>query len=100
MAMARQFFGAQNATAFGPSLSPTPIVPIHGLASRQLPLISASHTSTPNLNGVWAETECATSLPQSIMSPAAWASEFSSGVFAPGSMAQQSATPMKGAFSL
>ena len=100
MAMARQFFDTQNAPAFGPAPSPTQIVPIQGLASRQLPFISASHRSTPNFNGAWAETERAASFPQSILSPAAWASEFSSGVFAPGSVVQQSATPMKGAFAL
>lgn len=94
MAMARQFFDARNATALGHSFSPTQMVPIQDLASRQLPVISTSHRATPNFNGAWAETDRAPSLP---LSPAAWASEFSSGVFAPGPVVQQSITPVKGA---
>ena len=94
MAMARQFFDARNATALGHSFSPTQMVPIQDLASRQLPVIPTSHRATPNFNGAWAETDRAPSLP---LSPAAWASEFSSGVFAPGPVVQQSITPVKGA---
>lgn len=100
MAMARQFFGAQNTIVPGPSFSPAQIAPIQDLASHQLALISASHRSTPNFNGAWAETERAPSSPQSTPSPAAWANEFSLGAFVPGSVTQQSATSMKGAFPL
>lgn len=100
MAMARQFFDAQNATGLGPSFSPAQIAPIQGLASRQLPIVSASRHATPNFNGAWAETERAPSLPQSNLSPASWASEFNSGVFTPGSIVHQSITPAKGAFTL
>jgi hypothetical protein len=100
MAMARQFFNAQNATALGPSFSPAQILPFQDLASRQLPLVPASRHATTNFNGTWTETERAQSLPQNALSPAAWASEFSSGVVAPGPMVQQSVTPVKGAFTL
>ena len=91
--MARQFFDARNATALGLSFSPAQMIPIQDLASRQLPVIPTSR-ATPNFNGAWAETDRAPSLP---LSPAAWASEFSSGAFAPGPVVQQSITPVKGA---
>ncbi len=99
MAMARQFFDTQNATGLGPSFSPARITPIQDLASLQLPLVTASRHATPNLNGAWAETKRAPSLPQYTLSPAAWASEFSTGVFTPGSVVQ-SLNPVKGAFAL
>ncbi|KAF8502275.1 peroxisome targeting signal receptor [Russula emetica] len=97
MAMARQFFDAQNATGFRPSFSPAQIAPIQDLASRQLSIVPASRHATPNFNGAWAEIEQAPSLPQSTLSPASWASEFNSGVFTPGSIVHQSITPAKGA---
>jgi hypothetical protein len=100
MAMARQFFDAQNATGLGPSFSPAQIAPIQDLASRQLPIVPASRHAMPNFNGTWAETERAPSLPQSTLSPTSWASEFNSGVFTPGSIIHQSIAQSKGAFRL
>lgn len=100
MAMARQFFDAQNTTSLGPSFSPVQVAPIHDLASRQLPIVPVSRHATPNFNGAWAETERAPSLSQSTLSLTSWASEFNSGVFRPGSIAQQSITPVNGAFTL
>jgi hypothetical protein len=99
MAMARQFFGAQNATSL-PSFSPAQIAPIQDMVSRQLSIVPASRHAMPNSNGSWAETERAPSLPQSTLSPASWASEFNPGVFTPGSIAHHSIAPAKGAFSL
>ena len=98
--MARQFFDAQNATSLGPSFPPVQVAPIHDLASRQLPIVPVSRHATPNFNGTWAETECAPSLSQSTLSLSSWASEFNSGVFTPGSIAQQSNIPVKGALTL
>jgi hypothetical protein len=100
MAMARQFFDAQNATGRRPSFSPAQIAPIQDLASRQLSIVPGSRHAAPNFNGAWAETERTPSLPQSTLSPALWASEFNSGVFTPGSILHQSITPAKGAFTL
>jgi hypothetical protein len=100
MAMARQFFDAQNATGLGPSFSPAQIAPIQDLASRQLPIGPATRHVAPNFNGTWAETERASSLPQSTLSPASWASEFNLGAFTPDSNIQQSISPAKGAFTL
>jgi hypothetical protein len=100
MAMARQFFDAQNATALGPFFSPAQTLPIQDLASSQLSVVPASRLSTTNFNGTWGETERAQSLSQNTLPLAAWASEFSSGVFSPGPVAQQSVTPVKGAFTL
>jgi hypothetical protein len=100
MVMARHFFDVQNATGLGPSFSPAQIAPIQDLASRQLPIAPASRHAMPNFNGAWVETERATSLPQSTLSTASWASEFNSGVFVPGSIVHQSITPAKGAFTL
>ena len=97
MAMARQFFDAQNATGPGPSFSPAPI---QDLASRQLPIVPTSRHATPFFNGAWAATERVPSLPQSTVSPPSWASEFNSGVFTPGSIVHQSITPAKGASTL
>jgi peroxin-5 len=95
MAMARQFFDAQNASGPGPSFSPAQIAPIQDLASRQLPIVPTSRHATPFFNGARAETERVPSLPQSTVSPASWASEFNSGVFTPGSSVHQSITPAK-----
>lgn len=100
MAMARQFFDAQNATSLGPSFSHAQIAPIQDLAFRQLPIGPPTHHATPNLNGAWAETERALSLPQSTLSPASWASEFNLGAFTPNSITHQSISPAKGAFTL
>jgi hypothetical protein len=100
MAMARQFFDAQNATGLGPSFSPVQIAPIQDLASRQLPIVPATRHAMLNFNGAWAESEHASSLRQSTPSPAAWASEFNLGVLTPGSITHQSITPAKGAFTL
>jgi len=100
MALARQFFGAQNATGPGPSFSPAQIAPIQDLASRQLPIVPASRHAAPNFNSAWAETERAPSLPQSTLSPASWANDFNSGVFTPGSIVHQSIISAKGAFTL
>jgi hypothetical protein len=100
MAMARQFFDAQNTTGIGPSFSPAQIAPIQDLASRQFPIVPATRHATPNFNGAWAETERASSIPQSTLSPASWASEFNLGAFTPGSIVHQSITPANGAFTL
>jgi hypothetical protein len=100
MAMARQFFDAQNATGLGPSFSLAQIAPIQDLAPRQLTIVPASRHATPNFNGAWTETERAQSLPQNTLSPASWASEFNSGVFTPGAIVHQSITTAKGASTL
>ena len=100
MAMARQFFDAQNTTGLGPSFTPAQMTPIQDLASRQLPIIPATQHATPNFNGAWGETERASNLRQSTLSPASWASEFNLGVFTPGSITNQSITSAKGAFML
>ncbi|KAH9986567.1 hypothetical protein BJV74DRAFT_844857 [Russula compacta] len=93
MAMARQFFDAQNPATLRPSFSPAQIAPIQDLVPRQLSLIATRPAATPNLNDVWAVTQRAPSLPQKSLSSAAWASEFGSATFSSGLIVQQSVTP-------
>ncbi|KAI0266835.1 peroxisome targeting signal receptor [Gloeopeniophorella convolvens] len=96
MAMARQFFEAQQGPASGPSFSPAQMAPMQDLMARQLPLTVANRGMSSNLNNAWADvqrTQSAPALPHNAMSQAGWANEFSPAAFAHGPPVQQSATP-------
>ncbi|KAI9463608.1 peroxisome targeting signal receptor [Lactarius psammicola] len=97
MAMARQFFDAQQATGPGPSFSPAQIPPMQDLMSRQLPLTVANRGAMPNLNDAWADiqrTQAAHSLPHNPFPSTAWAGEFKPAAFTPGPTIQQSVPPI------
>ena len=90
MAMARQFFDAQQATGPGPSFSPAQIPHMQDLVSRQL--TAANRGAVPNMNDAWADiqrTQAAHSLPYNAFPSTAWASEFSPATFTPGPTIQQ-----------
>lgn len=94
MAMARQFFNAQQATGPGASFSPAQMPPMQDLMSRQLSLTVANRGAVPNLNDAWADiqrNQAAHSLPHNAIPSTAWASEFSPAAFAPGPTMQQNA---------
>ncbi|KAH8990526.1 peroxisome targeting signal receptor [Lactarius akahatsu] len=93
MAMARQFFDAQQATGPGPSFSPSQVPPMQDLMSRQFALTAANRGAVPNLNDAWADiqrTQAAHSLPHNAFTSTAWASEFKPAAFTPGPTIQQS----------
>ncbi|KAH9002058.1 peroxisome targeting signal receptor [Lactarius hatsudake] len=97
MAMARQFFDAQQATVPGPSFSPSQVPPMQDLMSRQLALTAANRGAVPNLNDAWADiqrTQAAHSLPHNAFTSTAWASEFKPAAFTPGPTIQQSVPPV------
>ncbi|KAH9040745.1 peroxisome targeting signal receptor [Lactarius pseudohatsudake] len=97
MAMARQFFDAQQPTGPGPSFSPSQVPPMQDLMSRQLALTAANRGAVPNLNDAWADiqrTQAAHSLPHNAFTSTAWASEFKPAAFAPGPTIQQSVPPV------
>ena len=92
MAMARQFFDAQQATGPGSSFSPAQIPHMQDLVSRQLPLTAANRGAAPNMNDAWADiqrTQGAHSLPHNVFPSTGWASEFSPATFTPGPAIQQ-----------
>ncbi|KAH9083488.1 peroxisome targeting signal receptor [Lactarius deliciosus] len=97
MAMARQFFDAQQAPGPAPSFSPSQVPPMQDLMSRQLALTAANRGAVPNLNGAWADiqrTQAAHSLPHNGFTSTAWASEFKPAAFTPGPTIQQSVSPV------
>ena len=93
MAMARQFFDAQQATGLGPSFSPAQVPHMQDLMSRQLPLTVANRGAMPNLNDAWADFQRTQGVHNTFPSTA-WASEFSPVTFTPGPTIQQSVPPV------
>ncbi|KAI0305738.1 hypothetical protein B0F90DRAFT_1815316 [Multifurca ochricompacta] len=96
MAMARQFFEAQQGTAPGPSFALAQTAPIQNLVPRQLPLNATNRSAMPNLNGAWAEiqrSQGVQGLPHNAFPSAAWASEFNPVALIPGPTPQKSITP-------